>query len=198
MQSRDFNNLFVRDVARKIRELNNLMFMLALRAEDIDKGFSFNESARQVLGWPAHITNMYEYRMMWDVDYNRLYQICIISHCSELEYFFKTLFDKYPHLPKKNNNFYQKFGLVIEELKKTGIDFTSIQQDIDLVSIAFQVRHIGIHNMSIVDEYFKKNTKGLGTLGQPFVVTQEFVTDTSTAIDKILKHLDDALPPVPA
>jgi hypothetical protein len=52
--------------------------------------------------------------------------------------------------------------------------------------------------MSIVDEYFKKNTKGLGTLGQPFVVTQEFVTDTSTAIDKILKHLDDALPPVPA
>jgi hypothetical protein len=101
MQSRDFNNLFVRDVARKIRELNNLIFMLALRAEDIDKGFSFNESARQVLGWPAHITNMYEYCMMWDADYNRLYQICIISHCSELEYFFKTLFDKYSHLPKK-------------------------------------------------------------------------------------------------
>lgn len=198
MQPSDFNNPFIRGVASKVRESNNLMFMLAIRAEDIDKNFSFNESGRQAIGWPAHITNMYEYRMMWGVDYNRLYQICIISHCSELEYFFKALFDKYPHLPKKENNFYQKFVLVIKELKKTGIDFTSIQQDIDLVSIAFQVRHIGIHNMSIVDEYFQKNTKGLGTLGQPFLVDQKFVRDTSSAIDKILKRLDDALPPVPA
>ncbi|MCX2202820.1 hypothetical protein LDO48_25225 [Pantoea agglomerans] len=92
MQPSDFNNPFIRNVASKVRESNNLMFMLALRAEDIDKDFSFNESDRQTLGWPAHITNMYEYRMMWGVDYNRLYQICIISHCSELEYFFKALF----------------------------------------------------------------------------------------------------------
>jgi len=52
--------------------------------------------------------------------------------------------------------------------------------------------------MSIVDEYFLKNTNGLGTLGQPFIVDQKFVCDTSSAIDKIFKRLDDALPPVSA
>lgn len=112
MQASDFNNPFVSSVAIKVRGFNNLIFMMAFRSEDIDKNFSFNENGRQALGWPAHITNMYAYRNMWDVDYNRLYQICIISHCSELEYFFKTLFDKYLHLPKKKITFTRSLVLL--------------------------------------------------------------------------------------
>jgi len=198
MQPRDFVNPFIRRTASKVRESHNLMFMLAFRAEDIDKDISLNESARQSFGWPAHITNMYEYRMMWDVDYNRLYHMCLISLCSELEFFFKALFEKYPHLPEQKNNFYQKFGLVIEVLEKSGIDFNSIQDDIDQVKIAFQIRHIGVHNMSIVDENFRANTHGLGTPGQPYVVDQDLINRISSATGKMLKHLDVNLPPLPA
>jgi hypothetical protein len=197
MQPKDFNNIFIRETASKVRESHNLMFMLATRAVALDKEFNLNENAKEHFGWPEHVNNLYDYRTMWDVDYNRLYHMCIISHCSELEFFFKSLFVKYTHLPKQKNNFYQKFGLVIKELKKSGIDFTSVQHDIDQVNIAFQVRHIGIHNMSIVDEGFQKNTNGLGTLGQPFVVDQKLVSETSSSTDKILKRLDEALPPLP-
>jgi len=198
MQPRDFVNPFIRSTASKVRESHNLIFMLAFRAKDIDKDISLNESARQAFSWPAHITNMYEYRMMWDVDYNRLYHMCLISHCSELEFFFKALFDKYPHLPEQKNNFYQKFGLVIKELEASGIDFTSIQDDIKQIKVAFQVRHIGIHNMSIVDEDFHKHTNGLGTLGQPYVVDQTLINLIFSATEKMLKHLDVNLPPLPA
>lgn len=198
MQPSDFVNPFIRRTASKVRESHNLMFMLALRAEDIDKDISLNERGRQAFRWPAHITNMYQYRMMWDVDYNRLYHMCLISHCSELEFFFKALFDKYPHLPEQKNNFYQKFGLVIKELEASGIDFTSIQDDINQIKVAFQVRHIGIHNMSIVDEDFHKHTNGLGTLGQPYVVDQTLINLIFSATEKMLKHLDVNLPPLPA
>lgn len=197
MQPSDFNNPFIRDTANKVRESHNLMFILALTADKNDKAGNISERVRRAMGWPDHITNWYNYRKWWGVDYNRLYHMCLISHCSEIEFFFKALFDKYTHLPKQKNNFYQKFGLVINELKKSGIDFTSIQHDIDQVNIAFQVRHIGIHNMSIVDESFQKNTNGLGTLGQPFVVDQQLVRETSSATGKILKRLDEALPPLP-
>lgn len=198
MQPSDFKNVFIRKTANKVRESHNLMFTLAITAEDNDKKGQVYESGRHIMGWPAHITNWYEYRMMWGVDYNRLFHMCVIFHCSELEFFFKALFEKYPHLPKQQNNFYQKFGLVINELEKSGIDFTSVQQDINQVSIAFQVRHIGIHNMSIVDQTFQKNTNGLGTLAQPFVVDKALVIATALATDNILKRLDDDLPPLPA
>ncbi|KYP85915.1 hypothetical protein WB91_23080 [bacteria symbiont BFo1 of Frankliniella occidentalis] len=201
MQPSDFNNLFIREVANKVRESQNLMFMLTLTAEKNDKSGTINESGRRAMGWPAHITNWYQYRKMWNVDYNRLYHMCLISHCSELEFFFKVLFDKYPHLPEQKNNFYQKFGMVIKELEASGIDFTSVQADINQIKIAFQVRHIGIHNMSIVDEEFQRNTNGLGasgTPGQPYVVDQALVRKTSEATNKVLKHLDVNLPPLPA
>lgn len=198
MQPNDFNNPFIRKVANKVRESHNLMFMLATRAVDLDKDFLFNEKARVLFGWPERVKNFYEYRTMWDVDYNRLYHMCLISHCSELEFFFKALFDKYSHLPEQKSFFYQKFGLVIKELEASGIDFTPVQTDIHQVKIAFQVRHIGIHNMSIVDEDFHKHTNGLGTLGQPYVVDQNLINLIMSATEKILKHLDATLPPLPA
>ncbi|NQE77613.1 hypothetical protein A8L50_22870 [Pantoea ananatis] len=83
-------------------------------------------------------------------------------------------------------------------MEKSGIDFNSIQDDIDQVKIAFQIRHIGIHNMSIVDENFRANTHGLGTPGQPYVVDQDLINRISSATGKMLKHLDVNLPPLPA
>lgn len=198
MQPSDFQNPFIRKNANKVRESHNLMFMLATRAVDIDKGSIFYEKSKELLGWPERVKNLYDYRTMWDVDYNRLYHMCLISHCSELEFFFKALFDKYPHLPEQKNNFYQKFGLVIKELEASGIDFTSIQDDINQIKVAFQVRHIGIHNMSIVDEDFHKHTNGLGTMGQPYVVDQTLINLIFSATEKMLKHLDVNLPPLPA
>ncbi|QTO53803.1 hypothetical protein J8I88_14915 [Duffyella gerundensis] len=196
MQQDEFSNPFIRMATNKVRESLNLIFMLSTQAKDTDKKFYFNEDGRRSMGWPPHITNMYKYRMMWDVDYNRLFHMCIISNCSELEFFFKELFDKYNHLPDKENNFFQKFWLVVKELEKSGVDFTPVQQDIELVKIAFQVRHIAIHNMSIVDKRFQRHTNGLGTLGQPFPVDDKLVGDIGSATTNILKHLDGALPPL--
>lgn len=201
MQPSNFNNPFIRDAANKVRESHNLMYTLALTTEKNDKSGEVYESGRRAMGWPDTITNWYNYRKMWGVDYNRLFHMCLISHCSELEFFFKTLFDKYPHLPKQKSNFYQKFFLVIKELEESGIDFSSLQGEIDQIKIAFQVRHIGIHNMSIVDEDFQRNTNGLGAsgmLGQPYVVDQALIVKIASATDKILKHLDATLPPLPA
>ncbi|EOC0011592.1 hypothetical protein ACI0X9_003276 [Cronobacter turicensis] len=199
MQPSDYKNPFIRNTANKVRESHNLIFMLTTRAKELDKHITFNETGKKLMGWPDHIDNMYEYRMMWGVDYNRLYHMCIISLCSELEFFFKSLWEKYSHLPgNKKNNFFQRFDDVIADLQSTGINFSPIQGAVDTVSAAFQVRHIGIHNMSIVDASFQTKTKGLGTLGQYFTVDQTLVNSIFDATEELMKHLDVNLPPLPA
>lgn len=198
MQRNEFKNALILSHYDRVREVtNNLMFGFATTAPDNDKKRGVNEFLRTNMGWPRHVTTLYDYRVMFPGVYERLFQFCIISLCSDAEIFFKALFDKYEYPKGSGLGFFQRIDDVFAALKNEGIDFLPIQSSIENLQLAFQIRHIGIHNMGVVDDNFIKKT-GKGTAGASFLIDQKSYREMFEAYEKLLGYLDGLLPPLPA
>lgn len=197
MQRNKFKNKVVLKHYDRAREVtNNLIFTFAITAPCEDKLKFFNEDIKKKFGWSPHISTFYDYRMTFPGTYDRLFQLCIISLCSDVETFFKDLFEKYEYKRGNGLGFFQRIDDVIRELEVNGIDFSTAQKSIENVRLAFQVRHIGVHNMGIVDNDFIKKT-GRGNIESPFEINQNSYRVMFEAYEKLLKHLDEQLPLLP-
>lgn len=194
MQRKDFkNNLILKhfDLTREVT--NNLLFGNACTIEDSDKRMLFPTSLVKNMGWNDNIKSMYDYRMMYPGVYERLYQLCVISLCSDNEFLFKEIFDQYGYSKGNGNGFFQRFEDVISSLNSQGLDFTKILPDIENLKLAFQIRHIGIHNMGYVDNNFVSKT-GKGTVGVEYKISQSDFRILFDSYQKLLEHLDSILP----
>lgn len=198
MQASELKNLHVRRHYDRVRETtNNLIFMTALNAEQADRNMKFNDQARIAMKWPEHIKSMYDYRKMYGDVYARLFQLCVISLCSDVELFFKATFEKYGYAKGKGSGFFQRLDEVIKRLEAIAFDFSNVQGAIEKIRLAFQVRHIGIHNMGVVDEDFVSKT-GVGTVGCAYLIDQDSCREMYDAYIVFLKCIDDKLPSIPA
>lgn len=194
MQASDFNNNLIQRHFVQLRESHNLIFQFAVQAEAKDKEYVLDPKVKQMMGWPAHVNNMYDYRTMWGVDYDRLMHLCIISFCTEMEFMFRAIFTKYGYSTTGNaKGFYQRFSDVITALTSAGINFSTIHLSLNKINTAFQIRHICIHNLGIVDQDFHSKT-GLGTVGQAYLITQSDYIDMVDACIELQKLLDTQLP----
>lgn len=195
MQRTDFKNphtLWHFDKARETT--NNLIFMFAAKAEADDKSFVLNDKVKESFGWPEHVNTLYDYRKMFGDVYERIFQFCVISLCSDVEVFFKDTFNKFSY-PKGKGAFFQRLDDVLDVLKSVGYDFLDIEQAIDSIRLAFQVRHICIHNNGIVDEQFTTKTK-TGKLDHAYSINQDHYREMYDSYVALLKHLDGRLPVV--
>ncbi|WP_157076035.1 hypothetical protein [Erwinia persicina] len=194
MQASDFTNTLIQRHFVQLRESHNLIYQFAIEAEGKDKSFIVNPQVKQTMGWPAHVISMYDYRKMWGVDYDRLMHLCIISFCTEMEFMFKAIFTQYGYSTIGNaKGFYQRFSDVVTALTLVGINFSSIQPSLDRLNTAFQIRHMCIHNLGIVDQGFHNNT-GLGMVGQAYTITQSDYIGMVDACVELQKLLDAQLP----
>lgn len=191
MQPKDLKNKHVRWHYQSVLErTNNLVFMHAITAASNDQRTEF---PGERLGWHSDIKTWYDYRMMFGNVYDRLFQLCVISLCSDIELFLKQTFEKFNYQKGNGRGFYQRFNDVIATLKKAGHDFSAIEDSLMKIDFAFQVRHICVHNYGIVDESFLSKTK-VGKLGQTYEINQEQYREMFDAYVAFLKHLDPRLP----
>ncbi|MFJ4344354.1 hypothetical protein [Pseudomonas sp. NPDC089401] len=191
MQPKDLKSNHVREhYQTALERTNNLVFMHAITAASNDQKTNF---PGEILGWGSKIKTWYDYRMMFGNVYERLFQLCVISLCSDIELFLKQTFEKFNYKKGEGRGFYQRFNEVIATLKESGHDFSEIEEDLKKIDFAFQVRHICIHNYGIVDETFIRKTT-LGKLGQKFEINQEQYREMFDAYVVFLKHLDPKLP----
>ncbi|RHH99867.1 hypothetical protein DW184_17885 [Enterobacter cloacae] len=195
MQRSDFTNKLILEHFDRVREgTNNILFKQACTIVDEDKRFIFNQEVNTGLGWDSSIQTMYDYRMMMSpAIYDRLYQICVISLCSDIEFMFKSIFDRYGYQKGSGTGFFQRFNDVIKVLEGHGFDFNNISSHIDNLKLAFQIRHIGIHNMGYADAAFVNNT-GKGKDGDPYIIRQADYRLMYNSYENLLKHLDAILP----
>lgn len=191
MQPKDLKSTHVREHYLTVLErTNNLVFMYAITAASNDQKTNFPS---ETLGWGSKVKTWYDYRMMFGNVYDRLFQLCVISLCSDIELFLKQTFEKFNYKKGKGRGFYQRFNDVIAALKDSGHDFSGIEESLKKIDFAFQVRHICIHNYGIVDETFFKKTK-VGEPGQNFEINQVQYREMFDAYVTLLKHLDPQLP----
>lgn len=195
MQRSDFTNKLILEHFDRVREgTNNILFKQASTIVDEDKRFIFTQDVRTGLGWDSSIQTMYDYRMMMSpAIYDRLYQVCVISLCSDIEFMFKSIFDCYGYQKGSGTGFFQRFDDVIKVLKSHSFNFNNISSGIDNLKFAFQIRHIGIHNMGYADAAFVNNT-GRGKDGDPYIISQADYRLMYNSYERFLKHLDATLP----
>lgn len=195
MQRSALNKKLILEHFDRVREgTNNLLYKQACTTVDQDKSMIFPASLKANMGWASSVQTMYDYRMMMCPSiYDRLYQYCVISLCSDIEFMFKSIFDHYTYPKGNGNGFFQRFDDVISALNGHGLDFTNISSDIDHLKLAFQIRHISIHNMGYADAAFVKNT-GRGKDGDPFLITPSDYRLMYESYENLLKHLDSSLP----
>lgn len=196
MQASDFKHPHTRwHYITVLERTNNLIFMHAITAKENDKSFIFNEEATKKLNWDKSIKTMFDYRMSFGIGdvYERIFQLCVISLCSDIELFFKKTFEIFEYKKGSGKGFYQRFDDVIKALKTAGHDFSPIEERLSKINLAFQVRHICIHNYGIVDDDFQKNTN-TGKLGETYVIEQEQYREMYDAYVALLLHLDNHLP----
>ncbi|PKF23680.1 hypothetical protein [Pseudomonas hunanensis] len=199
MQHSDFKHPHTRwHFITVLERTNNLVFMHATTAKDKDKSIIFNEEAKARLNWGKNINTLYDYRISFGIGdvYERLFQLCVISLCSDIELFFKKTFEVFKYEKNdKSRGFYQRFNDVIKALKAAGHDFSPIEDKLSKINLAFQVRHICIHNYGIVDESFQNNTN-TGKLGETYAIEQEQFREMYDAYIDLLVHLDKHLPSI--
>ncbi|WP_444448554.1 hypothetical protein [Pseudomonas kurunegalensis] len=199
MQHSDFKHPHTRwHFITVLERTNNLVFMHATTAKDKDKSIIFNEEAKARLNWGKNINTLYDYRISFGIGdvYERLFQLCVISLCSDIELFFKKTFEVFKYEKNdKSRGFYQRFNDVIKALKAAGHDFSPIEDKLSKINLAFQVRHICIHNYGIVDESFQNNTN-TGKLGETYAIEQEQFREMYDAHIDLLVHLDKHLPSI--
>ena len=193
MQPYDLQNATLREHYIRCREgTNNLLFWYATTAPLEDKKIRLPPKLINTLNLPSNIKTMFDYRSMFNGIYHRLYQQCMISLCSDIEFMFKELFSisNIPIPPKKGTVFFQRFNQVIDALKSHGIVFDIFETEVENLSLAFKIRHICVHNFGNMDEKFLAETKLSGVIGETFIIDQELYKRMFHSYATLLKQLD--------
>lgn len=191
MQPRDFKTLLIRvHYVIALEGTNNTLFWFATSAPIDDKQRPFPTRLRSALGLSPDINTMFDYKNRIPGIYERLYQFCVISLCSDMEFFFKDLFSTYGYKKGRGRGFFQRFDGVISQLSHDGIDFSSIDKDLKNLRLAFMVRHISVHNLGLVDQDFVASTKLPVKIGDRFDVDQTLYRKMFDSYVALLKHID--------
>ena len=169
------------------------MFYLATTVQIEDKKQRLPHEIVAALGLPASIENFFDYRELFPGIYNRLFQFCIISLCCDAERFFRDLFEDRSFTPGNGSGFYQRFTEVMTNLEKVGFDFGTIEHQRECLVEAFQIRHICVHNLGIVDQRFIDTTGYSGNVGDTFTVTDATYKDAYDAYCELLRSIDSQL-----
>ena len=157
-----------------------------------DQKFKFPQKVKDALNLPPEITSFYDMKKDAGV-YDRLFDLTIISLCSDIEFFFKDLFSSIVPTIKINRGFYQRIEDVIKELEKHEFSFNENSEDIKTLVEAFQVRHISIHNMGYVDEGFIAKTSTDKRVGEKYIVDQDFYKKALHSYSNLLECIDNKL-----
>lgn len=194
MRPSQFHTPFVRlHFVMTLEGTNNLLFHLATVAPLDDKRVNIPDDLRSAMGWPVSIRTMYDYRTRIPGIYNRLYQICIISLCADVEFFFKALFEDRKITPPKSRGFFQRFNEVIAVLEKNGFALSALSGELALLRQAFAVRHACIHNFGIVDQDFANKSSRPVTVGEIYTLNQTEYLSMSDAYRVLLMKIDGQL-----
>ncbi|WP_270090342.1 hypothetical protein [Sphingobacterium sp. SYP-B4668] len=155
------------------------------------KGRVFNTELKAALGIPQEVNNMYEYTLLLGADYSRLKMLTIVSACSDVEFLLKQYIENYYDTnANKPKNFYQRLDDVNNQIfTNKGVDLNR-HSFFNKIKIAFQVRHICIHNMGFVDESFKQKTGLDLPIDTKFDIDNTFINETFTAIEELILLLD--------
>ncbi len=171
------------------------MFKAAIEIPIQEKQKRIPQELKKVFNLPNDVHTFYDLKIRSGVPaYERMFQLVIISLCSDVEFFLKDLFSKRNPEGSHPNGFYQRFDEVIPELKKLGLEFSDIQNDIDNILEAFQIRHICIHNLGFVDKGFKEKISSSLQIGDMYVVTQEIYKKFFDSYCEFLAAIDDQIP----
>ena len=174
---------------------NNITRNVVFYSSDITpidhKGRILNTELKTALGIPQEINNLYEYTLHLGSDYSRLKMLTIISACSDVEFllklFIESYFDTNANKPK---NFYQRLDEVNNQIFiPKGIDLNN-HLFFSKIKLAFQVRHICIHNMGFIDESFNQKTGLNLQIDSQFEIDNNFINETFSAIEELILFLD--------
>lgn len=191
MQAHEINHPLLREhFVRSLEGTNNLLFYFATSAPIHDKQMKFSPDLVRSLNLPSSITSMYDYRSQHSGIYDRLYQHCVISLCSDVEFMFKALFSALNLSPGPGRGFFQRFESVIRLLESTGLTFEPIGESIDQLRLAFSVRHISVHNFGFVDRSFIECTGLSMEVGEQYPVDQHKYRAMFDGYCMFLKSLD--------
>jgi hypothetical protein len=191
MQAQEINNSLLREhFVRSLEGTNNLLFYFATSAPINDKQMRFPPQLVRSLNLPSTITSMYDYRSQHSGIYDRLYQHCVISLCSDVEFMLKALFPTLHIKPESGRGFFQRFDSVISLLESKGFTFEPVAEHIDKLRLAFSVRHISIHNFGFVDRSFIERTGFSVEVGEQYLVGQEKYRDMFDGYCAFIKSLD--------
>ncbi|WP_111395127.1 hypothetical protein [Algoriphagus aquaeductus] len=151
----------------------------------------FDSEMKTVLGIPQEVNNMYEYILFLGSDYSRLKMLTIVSACTDVEFLFKQYIENYfDTSAKKSKNFYQRLDDVNNQIFVIkGIDLNDFSF-FSRIKLAFQVRHICIHNMGFIDEGFNQKTGLDLPIDSKFDINNTFINETFEAIDQLIGFLD--------
>lgn len=116
---------------------------------------------------------MYDYRSQYNGIYDRLYQLCVVSLCSDIEFMFKCVFESLKIEPGSGRGFYQRFRDVVCSLEENGYSFESVSDDLRDLELAFNIRHIAIHNFGLTDNDFIRKTGSQLRPGVFYVLGQQ-------------------------
>ena len=194
MQPTEFKTALVRGhYVMALEGTNNLVFESATSIPINDRQIVFNGTIRKAMGWPDSIRTMYDYRNRIPAIYNRLFQLCIISLCADVEFFFKNLFESLSIPRPKDRGFFQRFEHVIAALNKRGLSFSPLSSEIASISHAFHIRHMCIHNFGIVDQAFAAKVARPVKVGDFYIIGQEEYRPMFDGYVALLLHIDSWL-----
>lgn len=168
------------------------MFKSAIEAPLDDKKFLFNVELKRNLNLPSHFNSFYDQKVGSGA-YERLWELTVISLCSDIEFFLKDLFSEVLKSSAHGRGFYQRFQEVIPCLQEFGMNFEDILDDLNSILECFQVRHIATHNMGYIDETFTRNVSTDQELGQRFQIDQEAYRRYYDSYVAFLQRVDASL-----
>lgn len=172
---------------------NNLVFGAAHSMPLQDQKVVFNDEIRTAMGWPDSIRTMHDYRARVPAIYNRLFQLCIISLCADIEFFFKGLFEARSIPCPKDRGFFQRFDQVISALTAHGFNFDSLAAELTSLKHAFDIRHMCIHNFGVVDDAFAAKSQKPVAVGDFYMIAQEEYRPMFDGYVKLLLRIDAQL-----
>lgn len=189
MQPSELSSTLLREhYLRALEGTNNLLFECAIAAPLNDKRVKFPDSLRAAFNWPENIQTMYDYRSRYVGIYDRLYQQCVVSLCSDIEIMFRELFETGRIPPGPGRGFYQRLDDVIAILTDQGYLFP--ESDISALRFAFNIRHIVVHNSGLIDHQFLEHTDSRQSVGERFEVGVKNYKASFDAYCRFLKCLD--------
>jgi hypothetical protein len=138
MQPSKFQSSIVRKhYVMALQGSNNTMFRVALDVPMNDKRKMLDENLRTFLGVPPSVQTMFDHRGLFPGLYNRLFQLCVISLCADIEFFFKEYFAAFAIPTSKGRGFFQRFDQVVEALMTHGLSLSRLNTELAQIRNAF-------------------------------------------------------------